>query len=373
MDKINVPSVEISFGRNNKESLIDDIINLTSQKPINVIDDSSLFLSDIKKPEKKKKKKKSKKSILIDDEDVENKLMSNKEEVDIIDLIEDMERRNEGKEKEEDEKIIDEQKGNYKKLKKENSIKKEFAEELTILYNLLDELTKFSKEIEKDYNGIRANKVRGISKYTNDLGTLVLNSKQNRLAIVKEIANIKKCIADLELKMNKTDKGGSATENNPEVFAAAYLKNVLNYGRQDFINKVKGEPSDSENMIDHIMYAKTHGVEPSDEEYDDYNDFIENRLSDNPYRSEDGNKYIEYENRDVKVSIKKCVDTGEWEFIALDKNNLQIYDYPLPSKRSVGRVKFSTDGNYATDGRGIMYNVIEYFLPDGDEDYDYED
>lgn len=374
MDKITTSPIEIRLGISEKKSsLIDDIMSLSTNKSLELLEDSSLILSEmgLEKSEKKKKKKKSKKSSIMknSDWDIENS-EEDENKPNIMDLIEDFHRRGEESEKEEDEKIIKEQKGNYQKLKNDKTFKKDFAEELTILYNLLDESTKLSKDMEKDYNGLKGGKVRGISKYINDLGALVLNSKQSRLAIVKEITNIKKTIADLDLKLNKIENNGKGKEgeSSPELYSAAYLKNILNYGRQDFINKCKGDIQDD--SMDMVEKIRTYGLPPSDEEYDFYADEIEDRLSKSDYRSEESNKYIEYENRNVTISIKKCVDTGEWEFVALDKNNTQIYDYPLPSKRSAGRMKFSNDGRYATDSQGIMYNVIEYYLPEDDE-YDH--
>ena len=59
--------------------------------------------------------------------------------------------------------------------------------------------------------------------------------------------------------------------------------------------------------------------------------------------------------------IKKCVDTGDWEFIAVDKDNQEIVGFPLPSKESTGKMKFSEDGRYASDKYGRSYKVIEYF------------
>ena len=227
------------------------------------------------------------------------------------------------------EEIIDEQKRNYKKLKKdENDFKKEFAEELTLLYKLLDETSQFGKSLEKDLSAIKGNKVRGVSKYTNDLAELVLSSKQNKLNILKEITGLKKTIADLKIKSEAKAKANETGNNSPEYLASAYFKNILSHGRNNFINVMGADGSKSDDDDYDMMAERINAIKNDDydDEYsndDRYNAIIESRLENtiNPYRSDDGNKYIEYEQRGVKLYVKKCVDTGEWEFVDIDKNH----------------------------------------------------
>jgi uncharacterized protein YaaR (DUF327 family) len=275
-----------------------------------------------------------------------------------------------------DDKIIDEQGRGYEKLKKEeNPFKKEFAEELTLLYNLLKETSDFSKELEKKYKSLDSTKVRGISKYTVDLAEAVLNSKNNKLSIMKEIANIKKTISDLKIKSEKDDSKANNGTNSPDYIASAYLKNVLKYGRNKFIQNMGASGSnddddEEDDLVSKIEKTRSEIVNTySEDEYDRFNKIIEDRLEnvENPNRSDAGSKYIEYENRGVKIWIKKCVDTGEWEFVALDKNQQQIFDYPIPTRRDTGKMRFSEDGRYATDERGRTYKVIEFYSPVDDD------
>lgn len=357
-------------------SMIDKIESL--KKPIErtkidtdtSLSDDDIIFSKPKKPKKKKEKKKPKRSLLEEASDFDIiDIDSDDEEDDVLLDIEEIIREREDGEIDED--IISEQKHGYKKLKKQdNAFKKEFAEELTLLYNLLDETGKFGKELEKELKSLKGSRARGVSKYTNDLAELVLSSKQNKLNILKEISSVKKTIADLKIKAEGKEKN-KGDDNNPEKLASAYFKNILSSGRSNFINNYTTSGDDDneyDNMIDRIEMMKNTGNYVADEDKEDiFNKRLEERLMEgNPYRSDEGTKYIEYENSGVKICVKKCIDTGEWEFIALDKHNQQIFDYPLPSKRSVGKMRFSEDGSYVTDERGIMYNVIEYYLPDED-------
>lgn len=355
-------------------SLVDEIRAISSDekpKKNTFIDDDydTVMLSNIKpKKNKKKKKKENLISDRITDLDSDLGLISN----DIVDDDTLLDIESILKEREDDD-IEDDLtmkgKSGYNDLKKnKNNYKKEFAEELTLLYSLLDETSKFGKALEKDLNAMKGSKVRGVSKYSNELAQLVLSAKQNKLNILKEINNTKKTIADLTMKSEAKTKD-TENKNNPEYLASAYFKNILSHGRTNFIQSMTNEPisynddyeDDYGSMIDNIEK----GEKPMSEE-DMYNRILMDRLeaNGNPHRSNAGSKYIEYENLGVKIFVKKCIDTGEWEFVAIDKNKQQVNDYPVPTKRDAGRMRFSDDGTYATDSKGRIYNVIEYFLPD---------
>lgn len=359
-------------------SLVDELRTLStsnskSKKSQTIDDYEPVVLSGIKKNKKDKKKKK--KSLLsmvdVDFESNEDDTSSSKsQEIDdetLLDIESILRERNE-EDIEGD--LTSKGKSGYNDLKKnKNNYKKEFAEELTLLYSLLDETSKFGKTLEKDLSALKGSKVRGVSKYTNDLAQLVLTAKQNKLNILKEINSTKKTIADLTMKSEAKTKDNE-NKNNPEYLASAYFKNVLMHGRSNFIDNITSndvgsyrtdDSDDYDEMIDNI--EKDNRPESEEEMY---NKILMNRLeaNGNPHRSSAGTKYIEYENRGVKIYVKKCIDTGEWEFVAIDKTKQQINDYPLPTKRDAGRMKFSDDGSYATDSKGRIYNVIEYFLPD---------
>lgn len=373
-------TIEI-FTEDNQPSLLDEIKSLSSAKQSKE-EPEPILITKVEKKAKNNgepKKKKKKKSLLLEafdmDEDDEKRHDQEIDEDTLLDVDAILMRE---AEEDEDGNIIDEQRRGYKKLKKgDNEYKKEFAEELTLLYSLLDETSKFGKDLEKDLSNLRGSKTRGISKYTNDLAELVLTSKQNKLNILKEISSLKKTIADLKIKSEGKDKNKNGG-NSPEQLASMYFKNILNHGRNNFINALNNNQQEYEfvddeydSVIDSLESVdKRMLMNPADDEDEKYNRLISDRLENNgnPFRSEEASKYIEYENRGVKLYVKKCIDTGDWEFVAIDKNRQQIYDYPLPSKRDAGRMKFSDDGTYATDAKGRIYNVIEYYLPN-DDDY----
>lgn len=346
------------------KSLLDDLKSLKPVKMTLEPDEPIPIIREKKPKEKKTKKKKSTLGGLIVDSD----LILTDEEIETADATKNLIDAetfllDDGYEDDTDEIVSSGRKG-YKKLKSDaNNFKKEFAEELTLLYSLLDETSKYGDALEKDLKGMRSSKVRGTSKYSNDLANIVLSSKQTKLNILKEIAAIKKTIADLAIKESKdnskkNDNGG----NSNEAIASQYFKNILKYGRSDFIGRFEDDNDNNSSIF-------------ADDEEMEYNRYMEERLSstDNPFRSAEGDKYIEYENRGVTIKVSKCIDTGEWNFIAVDNVGSRIDDYPLPSKKDAGRMRFSDDGGYCTDKMGRMYELVEYYLPEADDDYDEDD
>lgn len=354
------------------DSLIDEINSLSTSKK-EPKEETFYMITDNKKEKKKDKKKKKKKSVLSGAFDIDDE-PSDMNEDDGIMLLDAEEILLDLEEESIDESIIGEQKKGYKKLKKQENYKKEFAEELTLLYNLLDETSRFGKDLEKKYKALDGQKVRGVSKYTNDLGQLVLTAKANKLSILKEISGIKKTIADLQLKDAKTNSANDKAGMSAEHMANAYFKNILNHGRTDFIKRMTDEDT-PDSIYDQIEMRKSMGYEGlSEPDINDYSDIFEERLrNEQGFRSEAGDKYIEYENLGVKLIVKKCIDTGEWEFVAIDKYNNIVDDYPVPTKREAGRMKFSDDGSYCTDEKGRMYKLQEYYLPSDEYEEDDED
>jgi len=366
-----------------QEDQLSDITKLqldtnTIEEPVDNTNSQILFSSLITKKKKKKKHGKLNATLMtsgsiVDFSNEQDSYTDEDNEVSNLLDVDDIMCKDSDDDIEYD--IINEQKRGYDKLKKqdENLYKKEFAEEFTLLYALLKEVSTFSQDLEKKYRQMEDAKVRGNIKFITELAQAVLSSKQSKLSVLKEIANIKKLVADFKFKADtKAKESENSNLNSNDRLASAYLSKIHNYGRGNFIQDYKGSINTEERDVDKedvLQHLSGNFINKANEE-DKYDRLIEERLynMDTPFRSRESDKYIEYENLGVKIYIKKCVDTGEWDFIALDKNSQQIYDYPVPSRRDAGRVKFSQDGNHATDISGRSYKVIEYNSPIIDED-----
>ena len=258
------------------------------------------------------------------------------------------------------EKLTRKGKGSYNKFKEdENEFKKEFAEELTMLYDLLDDANKFNKKLIKKYDSIDGSKAKGTSKYLNDLIASVLTSNTNKLQIIKEITNLKKTIQELKIKSD--GKYAKMENGSLESQANDFFSNIMSVGRNNFISALNGDEMqfmDTEYSSDtDIEYANTL-PDVQDEIHDRINERLMNEDS---LRSTEAEKYIIYENLQPEYKILRSAMDNTWEVIAVDKDGHRIHDYPVPSKKDLGRVKFSSDGNYATDAYGRSYKVIEHY------------
>lgn len=355
-----------------KSQLINDLKTVTSTG-----NDVSFLNFDTKKEKKKKKKGKKKDSnisLLINGQyvDLSDSPMtesnhteeSHENTIDTLNLI-DSDSIFFGDDDDDDEfvGIVKTQKGGYNKLKSDDNIyKKEFSEELVLLYNLLDELNSFDKKLNRKVEGLDSTRARGMSKYTNDLIQSLLTCKTNKLQVLKEISNIKKTIVDLKMKDQKNTKTDS--DSSPEIMASSYLNQILGMGRNKFINTINSTAMQS---------TMTNGLNFEDD--DDFDELLDSKLESGTGRSEEIEKYVKYESLEPKICVKKFIDTGDWEFIVMDKFNREIPDYPTPNPETVTPMKFGDDGVMATDKHGRSYKVIEVVSGedvgfDDDDDFD---
>ena len=258
------------------------------------------------------------------------------------------------------EKLTRKGKRSYDKYKEdENEFKKEFAEELTMLYDLLDDANKFNKKLIKKYDSIDGSKAKGTSKYLNDLIASVLTSNTNKLQIIKEITNLKKTIQELKIKSD--GKYAKMGDESLESQANSFFSNIMSVGRNNFISALNGE----ETYFADIEYSSDTDIEYANTLPDIQNeihDRISERLmNEDNSRSTEAEKYIIYENLQPEYKILRSAMDNSWEVIAVDKDGHRIHDYPVPSKKDLGRMKFSADGNFATDAYGRSYKVIEHY------------
>ena len=253
-------------------------------------------------------------------------------------------------------------KQSYNKYKEdENIYKKEFAEELAMLYDLLDEANKFNKKLTKKYDSIEGNKAKGTSKYLNDLIESVLSSTTNRLQIIKEINSLKKNIQELKIKADgKYAKMGG--DGSLEDDANSFFQNIMGVGRNNFVSALNGEPDIHFSNPD---YSNDDDIEYANSLPDAQNalhDMINERLeNEGSSRSSEADLYIIYENLKPEIKILRNTMDNSWEVIAVDKDGQRIVNYPVPERKSLGKCKFSADGLWMTDAYGRSYKVIEKF------------
>lgn len=398
-----------------RKSVIDELKELKAakkQKRYVTPVDSDFSLHDLKKvpkekTKKPKKKKKKEPSLPVTEALMELRMqmaaqadsLSPEEEEAFPNgrTISDILQQNDGDEDDRGLKdlIIDKQKGKHSARHKDGTkFSKRFADQMTLLYDMLSESNDMSSLLTKQVKQMLSTKTRAVSRTTVDMAEVALSANNNRLAIIKEINSTNKTISDLELKeetMNqRTKKDEGATDT---AYAGThFLQQVLNMGRKNIL----GGGGVNSGAVGSGGMTNTGAIEEDydDDEYEDDNvntvlnlmnaaettygeldmenfqDVIERRLQEegNPSRTSDGSKYIKYETLEVQIYVYQCIDTQDWEFIAVDKYNQRVPDYPLPSRLDTGKLKFSQDNTYATDERGRMYKVKTYFSNNEEQD-----
>lgn len=228
-----------------------------------------------------------------------------------------------------------------KKKKKGNGdlidYKSEFETERALYKNLLMEQSKFVESLQRQYDNINDKKSsnRGITKQMTDLIENINQARSLSMQLVEKNVNVKKLIAELNMKQKK-EFGGLDTDNMND-FAASYIKSMISRRSEALGTGYDGVVSD---------YSE-----------EELLDAIESTVLDE--RPDDVDKYIKYDNSDVKVFV--VIDESDpdgidnYRFIARDGNGDDIDDYPMPIHTSIS-VNRST--NVATDKYGQKYKII---------------
>lgn len=369
---------------------LSELVSANSTKPYEPehYNEPTVTITEITKTQKKKKKKKKKKNSLgeympLGSDPITVKTKDgNVEELYLTDSAYFKDYADDDDDDDDDRfvnKIVDPNRSAYKKLKKDkNKYKRELAEEITLMYDTLKEVSKFSKKVSKRYDELEGNKTRGLSKYTVDLAQTVLSSKQAMSSMIKEIANIKKYAMDLEMKydaqMAKLEKETQKDQLNYDTYGSGYLQSLLGQGRKNVSDAVKGDGDDfyiddiDSDFEDDIVDGKDID-DIHQEEIDrdaDYDSLLDQRLRDAKetnsfYRSSEGDKYIRYEKRNPVIKIRYNTNSDDYDFFAIDDDGEIIEDYPVPeSDRVHNPISFSQDLKYATDKFGRQYTVVKY-------------
>ena len=232
-----------------------------------------------------------------------------------------------------------------KKKKKEDGPKdhtEDFEKEITLLQDILRDQTKLSNSLQEKFDALNRQKssARGVGKFTTDLISTLNTSRSLCKDIVKEIANIKKSTADLNMK--EREKFGKLAEMSDEDvgnFAASYLKKIMG------VNPDLGG-NFGESIIDDV----------DDDSFFTEMDINMRSSEDFTERSDDAKKYIKYENQKVEVKVIYDEETDTKVFIAENENGDILDDYPLPSTASSLSINRST--GIATDKFGQKFKVI---------------
>lgn len=234
--------------------------------------------------------------------------------------------------------------GGKKKKKKDKKkdgptdYSKEFEGEVQLVQNLLSDQSKFTDSLQKRYDILESSKgsARGIGKFTTDLIGQINQGRSLSAQLVKNLVDIKKTIADLNMKERKELAGNGVDSDNLNEYSASLLKQMLKESRNDLSIYDDGGPV--EGGVDDIFAN------------------IENELSDSD-RPDEVDRVIAYEKRGVEiVAIVNPDDVSDFRLEAIASDNGEILeDYPVPKTKSLN-VNRSTE--QASDDWYNKYRII---------------
>lgn len=231
-----------------------------------------------------------------------------------------------------------------KKKKKDKNeptdYEKKFEPEAALLRNLLIDQNKFVDSLQKEYDFLKSSKStsRGINKNITDLISNITNARNLSMQLIDKNTSLKKTIADLTMKERKELFSNSLNDSeNLNDFASTYLKQMISE-RHQLMNGTNSDISD---------YS-------ADEMASIVSDTLLNS-NNSEERSDETKKYLEYENRNVRIYVyMNPSDETDYDYVAIDENDEELYDYPLPFK---GKLTVNRSTNIATDVYGQKYSI----------------
>lgn len=244
----------------------------------------------------------------------------------------------------------DDEEDNDKKKKKKDgqpiNHKKDFDAELALLRSMQVDQSKFVDSLQKKYDQLENSKSssRGIGKFTTDLINSITTARSTNLQILNAMISTKKNIADMNFKERKEFGSSNTSENASLVnYASTYLKTMMDAGRSNIAN-----PNDNNSQ----------GFDSADDD-DDLFEGISDSLGEEN-RSDETLSYLKYENRGVKINViwhddLSDDDPDKYEFQAVDKDGVELDDYPLPEHT---RMSINRSTSIATDLYGNKYRLI---------------
>lgn len=228
------------------------------------------------------------------------------------------------------------------------SHKKNFEPELMMLRNIQRDQDKFVNSLQKKYDQMENTKstARGIGKYTTDLILSINTARSLSMQVIDKIISTKKTIADLDFKERKEfGSNKNSEQTNLTNYASTYLNQMMKVGRNNVVNTTPeynmNESVDNDDSIDDIFSSIDENLGATD-------------------RSEDVEKYLQYENDDVHIKVLWNDNVSDddldnkYHFIAINKYGQEVPDYPLPEKT---RLNINRSTNVAVDKYGNKYKM----------------
>ena len=372
-------------------------------------EDLSLGLSKRVKDEKKKKKKK-KKAVADELDDLlggidsfSSTASADAEIEGLMEMAKDIKKalkKKDGKMEFDADKFMN---GEGKGRKKHKDLVKKymtmFKSEEALILALLKESDNDTRVIREAFLSLAKNgSVRGVmGKTATDFASALVSANSHRLAIIKQLTDIKKTANDLAFKEESKRKDSDENGLDQESLGAMALRSLFGQSSREFSNVIQNSTAISEEEFNRleenarnetpveVSYnedfdmgpvidkdGNTRQIKSQERDSVDFDPDMEAHLNslseqykDDPIygRSSAGDSLIRNESRGVKIKVRRWSneDTGryEFDFVAVDKDGIEVPDYEVPDKNKV-KMSWNDETGIAKDNRGRIYEIIDY-------------
>lgn len=235
-----------------------------------------------------------------------------------------------------------------KKKKKEDKIdySKQFATEEKLLASLLTDQMNLVSSLQRKLDHMMETKstAMGVSKYMTDFIEGLNQARSLSMQLVDKKVNIKKTIADLNMKERKEfGKKDGDDARDMTAYSASVLRQIMG-DRQNIVQQGPVNMSDNSPInFDDI------------DQFPDIDDMMAEVTGDDP--NDESNTYLKYEDSDVRIKIiyrGRNNDRMDYDFVAEDGNGNELTDYPLPIKTALS---INNSTGFATDAYGQRYPI----------------
>lgn len=298
---------------------------------------------------KKKKKKKDIDDILDESEELIKELQDDDFDYDFETYIED------SLSSEEDEQLKSNLIGLGRKYARshaigedESEISKAFAPQEKELNNLLNDVMKDKKDIQDDIGKMRSTNYGSNRKTLAEMVDKKTQLHKATLDIIKEKNNMKK------IKFDIINKRNSNKSNDPEVDSTFQSSKII----QDIISGNHNTLLDSVGGRESIAGCRSNNSDDPDDmvsSIEESDDYIQRKYFKDKTET-DADKFIEYENDDVKYIL--LIDSeNKKRIMAENKYGDIVPDYPIPSNINELKFEINKDSGTATDQLNRVYEV----------------
>lgn len=212
-----------------------------------------------------------------------------------------------------------------------------FEEDLALIDASINEMDELYEEIKDHFDSLKGTYARGSLNFIQGQTGNLISLKTAKFNLIKERVAIKKIQEDLRLK-NENAKGDQASAD--QAIVTELLSKIL---KTSDVNKdnIIDVPQESEDSDDELLSRLDSLIDSGDI-----------TMSDNDMR-------IKFEKMGISLVVVKESDDS-WDFIAVDRYDDIVEDYPIPDKSMYNLVfKEDTKGSsIAVDEDGNVYKVV---------------